>query len=162
MAARHQGARRVVAIDSVPERLALASDLGARSLDFRQENPVTVVRSLTDGRGADGVLEVVGSPAATRLAVDLVRPGGVLSSVGVHAEEHLALTPAEAYDRNLTYRTGRCPARHYIDRLLPLVARGQLRGDAVVSHRLALREGPRAYALFDEKKDGCIKVVLTP
>jgi threonine dehydrogenase-like Zn-dependent dehydrogenase len=120
------------------------------------------MRGLTDGRGADAVLEAVGSPAATRLAVDLVRPGGVVSSVGVHTEEHFAFSPGEAYDRNLTFRSGRCPARHLMDRLLALVAEGHPPIDAVLSHRLPLEEGPRAYALFDERRDGCIKVVLQP
>jgi threonine dehydrogenase-like Zn-dependent dehydrogenase len=117
-AARHLGAKRLVAVDSVPERLGLA--------------------------------------------VDLVRPGGVVASVGVHTEAHFAFAPAEAYDRNLTYRTGRCPARHYMERLLPLVAEGRLAPSAVISHRMPLEDGPRAYALFDERRDGCTKVVLAP
>ena len=118
---------------------------------------------MTDGRGADAVLEVVGSLSATRTAVDLLRPGGTLASVGVHTEPHLAFAPAEAYDKNLTYRTGRCPARHYMERLLPLVAaRAASRCAPVISHRLSLEDGPRAYALFDEKQDGCTKVVLAP
>ncbi len=96
---------------------------------------------MTEGRGADAVLEVVGSPAATRTAVDLVRPGGVVASVGVHTEEHLAFAPAEAYDRNLTYRTGRCPARHYMERLLPLLAEGRFPVGKVISHRLPLEDG---------------------
>jgi 2-desacetyl-2-hydroxyethyl bacteriochlorophyllide A dehydrogenase len=161
-AARHRGAESVVAIDSVPERLELARAFGARPLDHREESPVDALREMTNGRGADAVLEAVGSPAATRTAVDLVRPGGVVASVGVHTEEHLAFSPAEAYDRNLTYRTGRCPARHYLETLLPLVAEGGFPLNKVISHRMALEEGPGAYALFDKKRDGCTKVVLIP
>ncbi len=161
-AARHRGAERIVAIDSVPERLALARAFGARPLDYREEAPLEVLRETTEGRGADAVLEVVGSPAATRTAVDIVRPGGVVASVGVHTEDRLAFTPGEAYDRNLTYRTGRCPARHYMERLLPLVAEGRFPLSAVISHRMPLEEGPRAYALFDAKREGCTKVVLAP
>ena len=161
-AARHLGAEQVVAVDSVPERLEMARALGARPLDFTDESPTGVLREMTDGRGADAVLEVVGSPAATRTAVDLLRPGGTLASVGVHTEPHLAFSPVEAYDKNLTYRTGRCPARHYMERLLPLVAAGRFPLPPVVSHRLSLEDGPRAYALFDGKKDGCTKVVLQP
>jgi threonine dehydrogenase-like Zn-dependent dehydrogenase len=159
-AARQRGARTIVAIDSVCERLAIARAIGAHPLDLREGAAAEVVKKLTEGRGADAVLEAVGSPAATRLAVDLVRPGGVIASVGVHTEEHLAFSPVEAYDKNLTYRSGRCPARHYMDRLLPLVADGVFPVDAVVSHRLPLEEGPRAYAIFDAKQDGCTKVVL--
>jgi threonine dehydrogenase-like Zn-dependent dehydrogenase len=135
---------------------------GARPLDYRSESPLEVLRELTEGRGADAVLEVVGSPGATRTAVDLVRPGGVVASVGVHTEEHLAFAPAEAYDRNLTYRTGRCPARHYMERLLPLLAEGRFPVGKVISHRLPLEAGPGAYALFDAKQDGCTKAVLQP
>ena len=161
-AARHRGAGRVVAIDAVPDRLALAEAFGARALDYRSESPLEVLREMTEGRGADAVLEVVGSPAATRTAVDLVRPGGVVASVGVHTEEHLAFAPAEAYDRNLTYRTGRCPARHYMERLLPLVCEGGFPLRQVISHRFALEDGPEAYTLFDTKRDGCTKAVLRP
>jgi threonine dehydrogenase-like Zn-dependent dehydrogenase len=161
-AARHRGAEQIVAIDSVPERLELARAFGARPLDFREESPLEVLREMTGGRGADAVLEVVGSPSATRTAVDLVRPGGVVASVGVHTEEHLAFAPSEAYDRNLTYRTGRCPARHYMERLLPLVVEGRFPLSSVISHRMPLEDGPRAYALFDEKREGCTKVVLAP
>jgi len=161
-AARHRGAEQVVAIDSVPERLELARSFGARPFDYREESPLEVLRGMTGGRGADAVLEVVGSPAATRTAVDLVRPGGVVASVGVHTEEHFAFAPGEAYDRNLTYRTGRCPARHYMEELLPLVAEGHFLLGAVISHRMSLEDGPDAYALFDAKRDGCTKVVLTP
>jgi threonine dehydrogenase-like Zn-dependent dehydrogenase len=161
-AARHRGAEGVVAIDAVPERLALAEAFGARALDYRSESALEVLREMTEGRGADAVLEVVGSPAATRTAVDLVRPGGVVASVGVHTEEHLAFAPAEAYDRNLTYRTGRCPARHYMERLRPLVSDGGFPLREVISHRFALEDGPEAYALFDQKRDGCTKAVLVP
>jgi threonine dehydrogenase-like Zn-dependent dehydrogenase len=161
-AARRRGAGSLVAIDSVPERLDLARAFGARPLDFREESPPRVLHELTDGRGADAVLELVGSPAATRTAVEVVRPGGVVASVGVHTETQFAFTPSEAYDKNLTYRTGRCPARHLMERLLPLVADGRLSPSVVVSHRMSLAEGPQAYALFDGKRDGCTKVVLAP
>jgi threonine dehydrogenase-like Zn-dependent dehydrogenase len=161
-AARHLGAEQVLAVDSVPERLQRARDLGARTVDHRVESAIEAIRDLTEGRGADAVLEVVGSASATRTAVDLVRPGGVVASVGVHTEERFAFGPGEAYDKNLTYRTGRCPARHYMERLLPLVGARRFPLDSLVSHRLPLEEGPRGYALFDARQDGCTKVVLTP
>lgn len=162
VAARHRGAERIVAVDAVPERLELARTFGARPASYKDGSPLDVVHEATEGRGADAVLEVVGSPAATRLAVDLVRPGGVVASVGVHTEEHFAFGPAEAYDKNLTYRSGRCPARNQMERLLPLVSEGRYPLSTVISHRLPLEDGPRAYALFDRKQDGCTKVVLRP
>jgi threonine dehydrogenase-like Zn-dependent dehydrogenase len=162
MAARHRGAERVFAVDPVPERRQLARAFGAEALDPGESAPLEAVRGATAGRGADAVLEAVGSPAASRMAFDLVRPGGVVASVGVHTERQFAFAPIEAYDKNLTYRSGRCPARHYMERLLPRVRRGGHRLGALISHRLALKDGPRAYALFDAKQDGCTKVVLTP
>ena len=74
----------------------------------------------------------------------------------------LAFSPVEAYDKNLTYRTGRCPARRVLGDLLPLLVAGRIEVPQVVSHRLPLEEGPAAYVLFDEKRDGCTKVVLQP
>jgi threonine dehydrogenase-like Zn-dependent dehydrogenase len=162
VAARHRGAERIFAVDSVPERLELARGFGAATVDYEKGSPVDVVGEATEGRGADAVLEAVGSPAATRLAVDLVRPGGVVASVGVHTEEQFAFSPVEAYDKNLTYRSGRCPARHYMERLLPLVREGRYPLGSVISHRLALEDGPEGYARFDARRDGCTKVVLTP
>ena len=125
-------------------------------------DPAEVVREATDGRGADAVLEAVGNASAHRSALRLVRPGGTISVVGVHNEEQFAFTPTELYDRNLTYRVGRCPARSVIDQALPLVRR---RGDElaqVLTHRIPLDRGPEAYTLFDTKADGCVKVALSP
>jgi threonine dehydrogenase-like Zn-dependent dehydrogenase len=164
IAARELGAERVFALDTLPERLALAEHWGAEPLDLRRESGETVaeIRDATGGRGADAAVEAVGSPQATRLAFDLVRPGGTIAAVGVHTEPHLAIAPGEAYDRNLTYRAGRTPARSYMDRLLPLIRSGRYDLGAVISHRLPLSDGPRGYDLFDRKLEGCTKVVLRP
>ena len=113
------------------------------------------------GRGADAALEVVGSPEATRFAVDLVRPGGVVSAVGVHTESKLAFSLVEVYDKNLTYLAGRCPVRHYMERLAPIVREKKYDLGAIVSHRLKLEDGVRGYELFEKKLGGCTKVVLT-
>jgi threonine dehydrogenase-like Zn-dependent dehydrogenase len=106
------------------------------------------------------VLEVVGSPDATRLAFDLVRPGGIVSAVGVHTEAQFAFSPVEAYDKNLTYRAGRCPARRYMERLLPLVREKKYDLASIVSHRLPLADAVRGYHLFERKLEGCTKVLL--
>lgn len=162
VAARELGAERVFAVDSLPDRLALAGLWGAEPIDFLQEDPLDRIREATEGRGADAVVEAVGTPQASRLAFDLVRPGGTLAAVGVHTEPHLAFAPGEAYDKNLTYRAGRCPARAYMDRLLPLLRSGKYAFGALISHRLPLEEGPRGYDLFDRRVEGCTKVVLVP
>jgi len=160
LGARDRGAEQVFAVDVLPERLALAGRFGATPIDAREADPRDVVREATDGRGADAVLEVVGSPEATRLAFDLVRPGGIVSAVGVHTEAEFAFSPVEAYDKNLTYRAGRCPARAYIERLLPLVREKKYDFASIVSHRLPLADAVRGYSLFERKLEGCTKVVL--
>ena len=160
VAALEQGASRVLAADTVEERRALAARFGAEAHE-PGDGLASAVRDATDGRGADAALEAVGSPEASRLAFDLVRPGGVVAIAGVHHESRFAFSPLEAYDRNLTLRIGRCPARSLMDELLPLLRR---RPDlaAMVTHRRPLAEGAAAYAMFDRKEDGCIKVAFEP
>lgn len=165
LASRELGAERVFALDALPERLSLAERWGAEPVDVRgsrRGEAAAAIREATDGRGVDAVVEAVGSPEATRLAFDLVRPGGAIGAVGVHTESHLAIAPGEAYDKNLTYRAGRAPARAYMERLLPLIRAGRYDLAALISHRLPLAEGPRGYDLFDRKLEGCTKVVLGP
>ena len=162
IAARELGAEELFAVDAIPERLALAEELGAVPLSYRDDPVVEILREATDGRGADAVMEVVGARAASELAISLLRPGGVLSSVGVHTDQSFGFTPVEAYDKNLTFRSGRCPARAYMQRLVPLVRARRLGAARVFTHRLPLREGVRGYEIFDQKLDGCIKVLLEP
>jgi threonine dehydrogenase-like Zn-dependent dehydrogenase len=157
--ARELGAATVFAIDSVPERLALATALGAVALDL-DSDPVKRVLDATEGLGAEAVLEAVGSPQAMRLAMDLLRAGGTLSIVGVHSESSFAISPVEAYDKNLTLRIGRCPARALVAELLPLVRRRKRDLLSIFTHRLPLEQGARGYEIFERKRDGCIKVVL--
>lgn len=162
IAARELGAERVFAVDALPDRLALAARWGAEPVDFQAEDPIERIQEETGGRGADAVVEAVGTPQASRLAFDLVRPGGTIAAVGVHVEPHLAFAPGEAYDKNLTYRAGRCPARSYMERLLQLVQSGKYDLAALISHRLPLDQGPGGYDLFDRRVPGCTKVMLLP
>jgi len=160
--AKELGAKKIYAIDSVTERLKLAEKFGAIPLNYLKNNPVELIREVTDGRGADAALEVVGSQEAGRLAFDLVRPGGIISTVGVHTEKYVAFSPVEAYNKNITYKIGRCPARHYMEKLLPIVQSKKYDLRAIISHRLPLAEGVRGYEIFNNKLDNCIKVLLQP
>ena len=162
VAAHELGAERIFALDTVPERLALAARFGATPVDLRQQDPVAVLRDATEGRGADAVLEAVGSPEATTLAFDLARPGGTLAAVGVHHEAAFPFSPGAAYDKNLTYRIGRCPVRHYMERLLPVAQRREAELAALFTHQLPLDQSPEGYRIFDGKTEGCIKVALHP
>ncbi len=156
------GAEVVYAIDSIPERLSHAQKFGAIPIDFKSGDPVSVIRDATDGRGTDAVLEVVGNESAGRLAADLVRPCGIISAAGFHTEEHIAFSPMEAYDKNLTFKAGRCPARYYMERLIPMVQQRKYDLTSIISHRMPLSEGVIAYDIFDKKLEACTKVVLQP
>jgi len=155
------GAERVFAVDAVAGRLELAESFGAEPLRL-DGGPRVAVKEATSGRGADAVLECVGSPEATRLAVDLVRPGGAVGAVGVHTEERFSFPPGEAYDKNLTYAAGRCPARRYLEGLLGGLAEGRWDPTPIISHRLPLTAGQDAYRMFAERREGCTKIVFLP
>jgi len=159
MAARHLGAKTIYALDLVPERRAQAESLGAIAMDA---NPAAVaeVKLKTNGRGADAVMELVGLPAAQKLAFDIIRPGGIMSVVGCHCTPHFSFGPMDAFDKNLTYKTGRCPARAYMDRLTDLVADGTFELDSFISRRFGIEDCVEAYDIFSNRKDGCLKAAI--
>jgi len=80
----------------------------------------------------------------------------------VHTEPGFAFTPAELYDKNVTFGTGRCPARSVLEELVPVIQSRRFAPATIITHRLSLDEGATAYELFDQQRDGCIKVVLEP
>jgi threonine dehydrogenase-like Zn-dependent dehydrogenase len=151
----------VVAIDGVEYRRERARAFGAVPADGPAEAG-RLVRELTEGRGADAVLEAVGAAGALDLGIALCRPGATVSIAGYHTADVYPLAIQAAYGKNLGLRIGRCHARHHIDALLPLVLSGQLRHTEIITHELPLAEGPRAYQLFEERSQGAIKVLLSP
>ncbi len=162
-AALAREAAQVIAVDPVPSRRAAAERWGALPLDpSASAEAMDRVRELTEGRGADAAIEAVGSPEATRIAADLLRPGGRLAAVGVHTEPSLALTPGELYDRNLSYAAGRCPARHFMPGALELAQHNQSLLAELITHRLPLTAAPDAYRRFAEREPGMHKVVFQP
>ena len=160
LGARDLGAEKIYAVDAIPERLTLAQNYGATPINCIVDTPIDIINEVTEGRGADAVMEVVGNISAAKMAFDLVGAGGIISVVGFHIEEQFAFTPLEAYDKNITYKIGRCPARDYMERLIPLVQEKKYDITAIISHRMPLNQGLRAYEIFDKKLDGCVKVVL--
>ena len=165
-AARYLGARSVLAVDGVASRRNRAAELGAvvatpdEALQRVQE-----LASPTGRGGADSVLEAVGSPEAQQLAFQLVRPGGVISAVGMHTAPHFTFSPEDAYNRNLTYRAGRCPVRSYLARLVPAVESGELTipFTQIITHaQVPLRDGADAYRRFSQREADCVKILLDP
>jgi len=160
LAATHLGAKKLFAIDPVPERLALAKKFGAVPLNPSSVNVKQAILDSTHGRGVDAVMEVVGSEETLKLAIELLRPGGIISSVGVHTAKHFSFSPGEAYDKNLIYKSGRCPARFYAEKLLQREVLQRYPIEDIITHQFSLQEGAKAYEVFDKKMDNCIKAVL--
>ncbi|HEY5690074.1 MAG TPA: alcohol dehydrogenase family protein [Cyclobacteriaceae bacterium] len=158
--AREQGAENLYAIDSVEERLAMAEKFGAIPINLKAQNPLDILREKTNGRGVDAVMEAVGSGGAAKLAYELLRPGGIISTVGVCNEKHLSFSPVEAYNKNITYKVGRCPARYFMNRLVPMVQEKKYNLTSILTHRMKLSEGAKGYDIFANKKDNCLKVIL--
>ncbi|CAG8894296.1 unnamed protein product [Penicillium egyptiacum] len=148
----------VFAIDMVPERLAEAERLGAKPL-LRNEDPGAAIKAATDGRGADIVLEVVGTLDAMRLCVDIVRPFGSISSVGVQTET-VALEGPVLYGKNVTIAWGRCPVRGIFEEALQTLCKVQDKVSFLCDWSMKLEEAEEAYRLFNDRK--VHKVLLRP
>jgi len=157
----HCGSDKLYAVDTLPERLAMAARLGAIPLDASKGNVLEIVREATEGRGADAVMEAVGNHATGRLAYEVVRPGGIISMVGVCTDPYLPFSPADAYNKNITFKVGRCPARSLMNELIPVVQSGAYDFASIITHHLPLSRGVEAYDIFANKKDHCLKVVLS-
>ncbi|MBS7700055.1 MULTISPECIES: zinc-dependent alcohol dehydrogenase [unclassified Chelatococcus] len=181
------GAERVIAIDTVPERLALAQQSGAETLDFMAEDIYDRIMELTKGRGADACIDAVGTEAATtasadsmldrvkvalfmgtdrphvlRQAIHCCRNFGTVSIVGVYGGFLDKVPMGSAINRGLKFRMAQTPVQSYMGKLLKHIETGDIDPSFVITHRASLEEGPDLYSTFRDKQDGCIKVVLRP
>lgn len=181
------GAERVIAIDTVPERLALARSAGAETIDFKEEDVYDRIQVLTKGRGADACIDAVGTeadatasadsildrvkvatfmgtdrPHVLRQAIHCCRNFGTVSIVGVYGGFLDKIPMGSAINRGLTFRMAQTPVQHYLPKLLDLVVKGDIDPSFVITHHAPLSDGPDLYKTFRDKKDGCIKVVLHP
>lgn len=157
--AAHAYAGTVIGVDLIDDRLVLVSGFGGLPLKLNKET-IEAVKEMTQGRGADAVIEAVGNESAQKLAYDLVRPGGIIATIGVHTTDQFVFKPADVYDKNLTYKSGRCPARSLMPVILPLIGKNKKQLASLFTHHLPLDQGVRAYDIFDKKQEGCIKVLL--
>jgi threonine dehydrogenase-like Zn-dependent dehydrogenase len=181
------GAARVIAIDTVPERLALAREAGAETLDFKREDIYERIQDLTHGRGADACIDAVGTepdttasldsvvdrvkvatfmgtdrPHVVRQAIHCCRNFGTVSIVGVYGGFLDKIPFGSAINRGLTFRMAQTPVQRYSAALLERIEKGEIDPSFVITHRASLSEGADLYRTFRDKKDGCIKVVLKP
>lgn len=156
------GPARVFAIDRVDYRLEQARRLGALPIDAGHQDPRDALLRATGGAGADAVIEAVGAADTVRLALDLVRIGGVVSVVGVLLDAEFPFPMGTAFLKDLTFRIGLVDVPRFVPILLPLIESGRIDPTILISHHLPLAEGRRAYEMFDQHADGCLKVALTP
>jgi alcohol dehydrogenase len=160
-AARLHGAGQVLALDMQADRLAAAERVGAVSIDVTARNPQMAVTAATEGRGADVVLEAVGSVPAFETAVEVVRRGGTVAVVGMYVAEQVEIPLGVYWTRMLRIVfSGICPIHAWWDRAMAAVADGSIDPLPIISHRLPLADAVRGYELFDSRE--ATKVVLLP
>lgn len=154
-------AASVLALDLDPARLALAERSGAIPIDVSTHNAQTAVDEHTDGRGADIVIEAVGTPAAFERSLDIVRRGGTVVVMGVYTSELVQAQIGIWWIRALQVRfAGTTPVHAWWERTMAEVQAGRLDPSPIVSHRLPLDEAVRGYELFDSRQ--ATKVLLEP
>jgi threonine dehydrogenase-like Zn-dependent dehydrogenase len=177
------GAERVIAIDSVPERLRLAADQGAIILNVSHDAVMRRLDDLTGGRGPDACIDAVGleahgkgvqnaydrmkqalkletdRPSALRSAIMAVRKGGTVSIPGVYGGFIDKFPMGAAFGKGLTLKMGQTIFHKYAPKLLGRVQAREVDPSFVITHRVSFDELPRAYKLFNDKADGCIKVI---
>ncbi|MFD1745428.1 zinc-dependent alcohol dehydrogenase [Rhizobium helianthi] len=181
------GAERVIAVDTVPERLAMANQSGALTLDFRDEDIYDKIMDLTGGRGADACIDAVGTeadasaswdsrldrikvatfmgtdrPHVLRQAIHCCRNFGTVSIVGVYGGLLDKIPMGSAINRGLTFKMAQTPVQRYLPNLMERIQTGQIDPSFIITHRGTLEDGPELYKKFRDKKDGCVKVVLKP
>ncbi|KAJ4263361.1 hypothetical protein NW762_006180 [Fusarium torreyae] len=153
IAAANVQPKHLFAIDSVPERLKQAQSLGATPLNFLQdkEGMHQQIKDVTEGRGADIVIEVVGQSPALRTAFDLLRPSGTLSSIGVHNGE-IPWNGYEAFSKNIRLHFGRCPVRSVFPEALALLQEKEHLVGFMFENVMPLSEAVAGYDLFVQSK----------
>lgn len=186
--ARLMGASRVIAIDRIPERLDMARDIGGADVINYEETDdlVELLKQMTGGRGPDCVIDAVGMeahgtdlmalmdrakqklrlemdrPNALREIIQACRKGGRVSIAGVYGGFVDKFPLGAMFAKALTVRSGQCDVHKYMPMLLQHIQDGNLNPAAIITHRLPLTEAPRAYEMFAEKAQGCVKVVMDP
>jgi threonine dehydrogenase-like Zn-dependent dehydrogenase len=160
-AARLQGASQVQAIDRDPQRLELMERMGFVPINVDDRNAHAAVCGLTDDRGADVVIEAVGSLKAFETAHDVVRSGGTITVLGMYVSETTELQLGVSWTRMLRYVfAGIAPVHAWWEEAMRAVADGRIDPLPIISHTLPLEEAPKGYELFDRRE--ATKVVLKP
>ena len=181
------GAKQVVAIDRVPERLSMAEAAGATTINFETNSVIERLNAMTGGKGPEKCIDAVGLEAHATGTVDAMydrakqamlletdrphvlremiyvcRPAGTLSVPGVYGGLLDKLPFGAMMNKGLTIRTGQTHVNRWSEDLLRRIEEGQIDPSFVITHTEPLERGPEMYKTFRDKQDGCIKVVLKP
>ena len=178
-----RGAKRVIGIDTQAYRLGAAKrTAGSDIINASVEDPIEIIRDMTDGRGADICVDAVGMEAdrnlldklanivhvqvgsikVLRAAISAVRRGGTVTVVGVYGVSYDNFPLGQIFDKGIKMRFGQSTPQRDIDTLLTWVEQGKVQLDDIITHRLPLSEAPHGYEIFDKKEEDCVKVVLKP
>lgn len=162
--ARLMGATRIIAVETVAERIEVSRTFGADEVvDFRDRDPVEAIMELTDGRGVDVAIEALGLQQIFEQALRSLRPGGTLSSLGVYSGK--LTMPLDAIAAGLgdhTIVTTLCPGgKERMRRLMEVVASGRVDLEPLVTHHFDLEDIVEAYELFAHQRDGVLKIAIT-
>ncbi len=163
--AKLSGATQIFAVDGFPERLAMSQHLGADvTINYKTQDPVQTILEATGGRGVDVAIEALGTQSTFESCLRVLRPGGILSSLGVYSGK-LTL-PLDAFAAGLgdhTVVTTLCPGgKERMRRLMNILASGRADLKPLVTHRFPLDRIEEAYDLFANQRDGVLKVAITP
>lgn len=156
------GPEKVIVVDTMDERLALAKEHGVADITINplKENVEEVVLTHTYGRGADVVLEVAGGKETFQMAWKVARPNAIVSIVALYEEAQQMPLP-QMYGKNLTFKTGGVDASACED-ILKLIACGKIDTTYLITHKEKLENIMEAYKIFENKEDGVIKIAIEP
>jgi S-(hydroxymethyl)glutathione dehydrogenase/alcohol dehydrogenase len=178
-----KGAKRVIAVDHVNYRLEHARRTNnVEVFNFEEKKDIVGHLKEITGGGADVVIDCVGmdakksvmekvetalklqggSKSALEIAVEVVRKAGTIQLVGVYGARYNMFPLGRIFERNVVMKTGQAPVIHYMPQLYEQLKSGTIDPTDIITHKISLSSAPRAYEVFDDKLEGCIKVVMKP
>jgi S-(hydroxymethyl)glutathione dehydrogenase / alcohol dehydrogenase len=178
-----RSAGRVIGLDIEPYRLDMAKrSANAEVINVKEGDPVEAIRAMTDGRGADVCIDAVGMEAerslldkaknvlhmqmgtinVLKMCFSAARRGGAVSILGVYGMPYDNFPIGQIFDKGLKIYAGQALVHRYIDELISWLEKDRIRLNDIITHRLPLAEAPHGYEIFNEKKENCVKIVLSP
>jgi alcohol dehydrogenase len=177
------GAERVIAVDPLEYRLEKARTVNkVDTINSEDDDLLEKIRSMTNGRGADVAIDAVGmepkrnvlekakavlnlekgSMKVIEKCTEAVRRCGIISVVGVYASPYDNFPIHRIFDKGLIMQFGQAQTHVYIDQCFEFVRSGKVVLDDIITHRLPLSQASKAYDMFKDKTDDCVKVVMKP